>query len=75
MEHNDSDKIVFEKDQKETIQMLLFIAGYNRGILSKNEHDLLDNWITKNDYNQYLFEMFTDTRYSIALQEIIKSQL
>jgi hypothetical protein len=67
-------RIAFEKSRQETCKMLLLIAGFNKNNLSEKEHDLLDEWVNREDYNQYLFEMFIDKVCHTALKKVVKSQ-
>jgi hypothetical protein len=69
----DQLKRSFNKERIENIQMLSFIAGYNSKTLSETDHDKLDEWITRNDFNQWLFEMFIDDAYAPVLKKISDS--
>ena len=63
----------FAKERNPTQQILSLIAGYNRSTLTDEERNKLDEWITRDDFNEMLFVMLTDKTYAPALREILKS--
>jgi hypothetical protein len=71
----DTDQIkdAFIVEKNETQNILSLISGYNRRTLTEEESEKLDEWITRDDFNERLFVMLTDKTYAPVLREIVNS--
>lgn len=63
----------YKTEKRTNLEAFLLIAGFNQNILTEHEKDVLDQWITEDDCNMRLFEIFSDTDYKRSLKVIYKS--
>ena len=63
----------FKKERLENIKAFHLIAGFVRNTLTDEERNQLDEWITKDDFNEVLFDVLSDPDYAAELSDIAKA--